>query len=255
MSIIHVAPGRRLPLGRRTSAIGRATVAEARRLVRIWQSFVRLMAFFGFAGLVGLGAGFFWFLTTLDRSEAATGAPADGIVALTGGSQRINDAVDLLVRGRGRRLLITGVNEKTSLTEIARLNPEGERLFDCCVDLDYRARNTIGNAIGTRRWVQRHGFRSLIIVTSNYHMPRTLVELGSALPSVRLVPHAVVTDQVNPDRWWYEPTTARLLLSEYAKYVVAVLRTKLERDPEHSRVAVLAGGRKPVAAVSTSLFP
>ena len=91
-----------------------------------------------------------------------------------------------------RRLLISGVNERTSRDEIARLNPGQRRLFDCCVDLDYRARNTIGNAIETRRWAERNRFHSLIVVTSTYHMPRTLVELDHALPGIRKVPYAVV---------------------------------------------------------------
>src|SRR5918994_4652147 len=127
-----------------------------------------------------LGAGFITFVATLDRYERDPGGRADGIVALTGGAQRIGDAIDLLAKGYGRRLLITGVNERTSRQEIARLNPGQRRFFDCCVDLDYRARNTIGNAIETRRWAERNRFRSLIIVTSAYHMPRTMVELNHA---------------------------------------------------------------------------
>ncbi len=196
--------------------------------------------------IIGLGTGFFVFVGTLDRNESPLPGKSDGIVALTGGSQRIGDAVDLLVKGHGRRLLISGVNEKTSREEIAKFNPEAQRLFACCVDLDYRARNTIGNAIETRRWASLHGFRSLIVVTSNYHMPRTLVELAKVLPDVHIVPHAVVAEQINPGHWWYDLTMARLLLSEYAKYVVAVFRTRIEGDPERSRMAVIVGGRKPV---------
>src|SRR5215217_8757267 len=139
------------------------------------------------------GFGFLAFVATLERYERDPQRRADAIVALTGGAQRIGDAIDLLAKGYGRRLLITGVNEKTSRDEIARFNPGQRRLFECCVDLDYRARNTIGNAIETRRWVRENGFQSLIIVTSNYHMPRTLVELDHALPGVRKTPYAVVT--------------------------------------------------------------
>ena len=106
------------------------------------------------------------FVYSLDRFERRPETRTDGIVALTGGAQRIGDAIDLLAKGYGSRLLISGVNERTSRDEIARLNPGQRRLFECCVDLDYRARNTIGNAIETRRWIERHRFRSLIVVTS-----------------------------------------------------------------------------------------
>lgn len=171
----------------------------------------------GFAALVAalcLGAGFVAFVRSLDAVEQPPVSRADSIVVLTGGSERIGDAIDLLAQGYGQRLLISGVNERTSRDEIARLNPGQRRLFACCVDLDYRARNTIGNAIETRRWMRRHGFRSVIVVTSNYHMPRTLIELDHVLPRARKVPHAVVPETVMRDTWWQHPGTARLLASE-----------------------------------------
>jgi len=186
------------------------------------------------------------FIYSLERVERPPAARADGIVALTGGSQRIGDAIDLLAQGYAKRLLISGVNERTSRLEIERLNPGQRQLFDCCVDLDYRARNTIGNAIETRRWAERNGFGSLIIVTSAYHMPRTMVELNHALPGLRKVPYSVVSPAVDPDAWWYSPSTARVLASEYAKLLIVWLRTRFESDPERSTVANLMSGGKPV---------
>jgi uncharacterized SAM-binding protein YcdF (DUF218 family) len=177
------------------------------------------------------GAGFIAFVATLDRDEQDPAGRADGIVALTGGAQRIGDAIDLLAKGYGRRLLITGVNERTSREEIARLNPRQRRLVDCCVDLDHRARNTIGNAAETRRWAERNDFRSLIVVTSNYHMPRTLIELRNVLPQGEKVPFAVVTEGTQADSWWKSPASTRLLASEYVKFLAAWARTKLRKDP------------------------
>ena len=184
-------------------------------------------------------AGFFVFVQAIARTERPPGTRTDGIVALTGGAQRIGDAIDLLARGYADRLLITGVNERTSRDEIARLNPGQRRLFDCCVDLDYQARNTVGNAIQTRRWIADNGFRSVIVVTSNYHMPRTLLELEHALPGVRKVPYAVVAGSADLRDWWRSPGTARLLASEYMKFATMWLRTRVERDPERSRVLTL----------------
>jgi len=201
--------------------------------------------------LVGFAAtaGFFAFVGSLDRFERSPVTSADGIVALTGGSQRIGDAIDLLAKGYGRRLLITGVNERTSRDEIARLNPGQRRLFDCCVDLDYRARNTIGNALETRRWMENQHFRSLIVVTSNYHMPRTLLELESALPGARKVPFAVVNDAVHPDAWWKSPATAKLLASEYVKFLAGWLRTRMDKDPEQ----ITAAAYRPVKIAAEPL--
>jgi uncharacterized SAM-binding protein YcdF (DUF218 family) len=159
--------------------------------------------------------------------EAAPSRNADGIVVLTGGALRISDALELLASGHGQRLLISGVNRMTRPNEIARLVPEHQRWFSCCVDLDHSSTNTIGNAIETRRWVEERQFKSLIVVTANYHMPRAMAELGHELPGVALVPYAVVSDRVRIENWWDNPATARLLILEYLKYIVARSRMVL----------------------------
>jgi uncharacterized SAM-binding protein YcdF (DUF218 family) len=170
------------------------------------------------------GAGFLWFVGSMPATEVSPTRDADGIVVLTGAALRISDALDLLAAGRGQRLLITGVNPATRTAEISRLMPEHRRLFNCCVDLDHSAINTIGNAVETRRWVQGRNFRSLIVVTSNFHMPRAMAELNHQLPGVTLVPFAVVSDKVRVEAWWESEATARLLFVEYLKYIVARAR-------------------------------
>jgi uncharacterized SAM-binding protein YcdF (DUF218 family) len=214
---------------------------------------VRIVGYAGLTVSLIAVAGFFVFVNSIDRTERAPAAHSDAIVALTGGAQRVGDAIDLLEKGYGKRLLITGVNERTSREQIARLNPGQRRLFECCVDLDYRARNTIGNAIETRRWMQGNGFRSLIVVTSNYHMPRTLIELDHVLPGARKVPYAVVTGSVDLDGWWRNPGTAKFLAYEYVKLLAVYFRTLFETDPEGSAAANFLGGREPVKMVAEPL--
>lgn len=199
-----------------------------------------------------LAVGFGFFVRDVLRPVPLAGARADAIVVLTGGSQRIADAIDLLAEGRGRRLLISGVNVRVTRDEMIRTSPEHRAWFECCIDLDYRARNTVGNAIETRRWLRGHDYRSVLVVTSAYHMPRSLVELSHALPGVRFLAHPVGLDTV-PAGWWRDPPTLRLLAVEYVKYVVASLRTRLESDPEHSRFAVVMGGRRPVTGAPLGL--
>jgi uncharacterized SAM-binding protein YcdF (DUF218 family) len=174
--------------------------------------------------VASFGGGFFWFVHLVQVGEAAPARNADGIVALTGGPFRINDALDLLAAGRGKRLLISGVNPLTRPGEISRLVPEHQRWFTCCVDIEHSATNTIGNAIETRRWVKARGFHSLIVVTANFHIPRAMAELEHELPDVALVPYPVVSDKVRVEAWWENPETARLLFLEYLKYIVAKVR-------------------------------
>jgi uncharacterized SAM-binding protein YcdF (DUF218 family) len=175
--------------------------------------------------------GFAWFVYHVPAEEIAIHSNSDGIVVLTGGASRIADAIELLAAGRGKRLLISGVHRTTSTTEIARINPRYQGLVACCVDLDYSAVNTVGNATETRRWARERGFTSLIVVTSAYHMPRTMAELAKQMPDTVLVPFPVVTEKLRNEPWWASAPTARLILSEYAKFVVAQLRMRIEPVP------------------------
>jgi uncharacterized SAM-binding protein YcdF (DUF218 family) len=157
---------------------------------------------------------------------------ADGIVVLTGGSSRVSDAMELLASGYGKRLLISGVHPTNAASDISRSlpdnsPPDNQTLLSCCVDLDRSAVNTRSNAAETRRWAHDRGFKSLIVVTSNYHMPRAIVELSHAMPDIALIPFAVVGDRWRDEPWWTSGTTLRLLLSEYAKYVAAEARVWL----------------------------
>jgi uncharacterized SAM-binding protein YcdF (DUF218 family) len=176
--------------------------------------------------LLVLTLGFLWFIWHVPANEAVLDRDADGIVVLTGGASRVADAIELLAAGHGRRLLISGVNRSTNRSEISRLNPEFAPVVRCCVDFD-RSLNTLGNAVETRRWTEAKGFHSLIVVTSNYHMPRALIEIGHQLPGVALVPFPVVTDKLRTEPWWGNMATARLLLLEYVKYMFANLRIRL----------------------------
>jgi uncharacterized SAM-binding protein YcdF (DUF218 family) len=172
--------------------------------------------------------GFFTFANGLPPNEIELSGSADGIVVLTGGASRIVDAVELLAANRGRRLLISGVNPTTTHGELIRKNPEFERLFVCRIDLGHAAMNTIGNAAETGNWVRAQKFRSLIVVTSGWHMPRALVEIAHELPDVKLIAYPVVSDRMREQPWWSDSNTIRLLLIEYTKYLASLLRVRLE---------------------------
>lgn len=173
-------------------------------------------------------AGFAVFVKDIPGAEVRPSGAADGIVVLTGAALRIADAVELLAEGRGKRLLVSGVHPATTSTELKKQIPDFARLSACCIDLGHEAQNTLGNAVETARWTKKHGFRSLIVVTSAWHMPRAILELERELPDVTLIRFPVVTDRMRDQSWWSDPQTARLLIYEYLKYLASLARVRLE---------------------------
>lgn len=130
---------------------------------------------------VAFAAGFAIFASHVSglKTPSDTGS-ADAIIVLTGGHSRIGPAVDLLRSGKGRRLLISGVNPVADLDDLRRATGGERALFSCCVDIDHAALDTVGNATESAKWMASHGYGSAIVVTNNYHMPRSLLELRRA---------------------------------------------------------------------------
>ncbi len=193
-----------------------------------WIGFLTMAV--GVVAALVLTVGFFWFAINISTDEPQVERKADGIVVLTGAASRIPDAIELLAAERGKRLLITGVHRATSATEIARLTPLYSKFFTCCIDLDRSALNTFGNALETKRWAREHNFNSLIVVTSNWHMPRAMAELAHQLPDVTLIAFPVLSEKVKTEPWWSSLETARFLFAEYLKYLFALARMSLDPD-------------------------
>lgn len=153
---------------------------------------------------------------------------ADAIVALTGGSlDRLREGVRLLRDGAGQRLLISGVNPAATDADIAQALEVEEKLLACCIDLGRSAVDTIGNAAETAQWAKAREYDTLILVTEDYHMPRSLLELRIAMPEVRLIPYPVSSRTTRPEVWRNEPRVAGKLAAEYLKLLTIQAREAL----------------------------
>ncbi|MGZ3377940.1 MAG: YdcF family protein [Phenylobacterium sp.] len=174
-------------------------------------------------------AGLFAFAGRVQQSTPSPEpAAADGIVALTGANsnERIAAAVQLLADHRGRRVLVSGVNREVSREQLRVASGSVRRLYDCCVDLGFTAADTVGNARETAEWTKAMRFSSLTIVTSDYHMPRAMLELRAVLrpPAVTLQTYAVPTQALKTRHWWRSPGAVRLMVVEYSKYLAILGR-------------------------------
>ena len=204
------------------------TAAPARRGRGLLRGLGRAVLAAIAAAVIGLAVGFIAFVTDVSVTRPPPTIQADGIVVLTGGSARIDAALHLLAAHRASRLLISGVNPAVDSSAIAgTVDPDLTSVIACCVDLGHQARDTIGNAAETRDWVRQHHYGSLIVVTSDYHMPRTLAELADALPDVTLTPYPISNPDLHLTDWWNEPEAFALLLREYGKYLLAAARLAL----------------------------
>ena len=183
------------------------------------------------------------------RVQQSTPAPppqaADGIVVLTGAAsrERIAAAITLLTDNYGKRVLVSGVNRDLTREDVRNVSNAVKRLYDCCVDLGFSALDTVGNARETSDWAKAMRFKSLIVVTADYHMPRAMLELRALLEpqGVVLQTYPVATSVLNARRWWRSPAATRLLVVEYCKYL-AILGRELvlslgPRDHGHDPAA------------------
>lgn len=190
-----------------------------------------VLALLSVAYLIGLSI----FIADIPRSPPSPVPQVDGIVVLTGGPERIQQSVSLLTAGSGTRLLISGVDQGVSLDDIRSLERVDSPLFDCCIDIGRIAKDTIGNATETAAWAHQNGYGSLLVVTSAYHLPRATQELRYTMPNLTLQGFPVHQASVHLDRWYLYPGSARLLIAEYTKYLLTLVRLRWLEKPTPAR--------------------
>ncbi|MBX8784487.1 YdcF family protein [Ochrobactrum sp. GRS2] len=184
-----------------------------------------------FSLIVALGIGFVIFSEHVSNLQAPTAdQKADAIIVLTGGKSRIEVALELLAEKRGERLLISGVHPSTKREALQRVTRTDPALFACCVDLDRTALNTIGNAVESAKWIKQHNYKRIFIVTNNYHIPRSILELSRQVGNVELLPYPVINSDLKNNNWMRQGDTLRVLFTEYVKYIGALAHISLSQN-------------------------
>lgn len=171
--------------------------------------------------------GLLYFVSLVPIKPAISTSKSDAIVVLTGGDKRIEKGFILLKNNKANKLFITGVNDKIKLSNISQIEK-----FQSILDFDYKskvylginAQNTQGNALETKQWIsEAENIKSIILVTANYHMPRSLLEFHKALPYIKIIPYPVFPEGFKIHSWWKHKSSSLLLMNEYKKYIFIMI--------------------------------
>lgn len=176
--------------------------------------------------------GFIYFISIIPQENPSITPHAQAIIVLTGGSKRISEAVELLNRNQADLLFISGVGGGANVTSTLILSgtlPDNIYKFYDNIQLGYEAETTKENASEVANWIKRRHINSILLVTSNYHLPRSLLELKSKISDVSISSHCVFPYNVKIDSWWNHRGTLKLVFLEYNKYITAYLRILMEK--------------------------
>ena len=168
--------------------------------------------------------GLIWFASLVNRAPKDVTTVTEALIVLTGGTERVAAAVDLMKQEKAEKLLISGVNKKVDWVLLAQtINELPEQLADK-ITLGQVACNTRQNALESKDWLERNKFRSVRLVTASYHMPRSMSEFKDVMPDITIIPHPIFPQTVKHNEWWKWPGTFALISSEYMKFLIVAVK-------------------------------
>ena len=169
------------------------------------------------------------FVLTLPRAPK-TIPNVDGIVVTTGGQARVEAGLQLLRQEIAPHLLLTGVGEgitKQMIASSLNLSEADKEVLACCVDLEFQALDTPGNAIATKSWAERHQIKTYLLVTSDYHMPRAMLEFTKQMPDHIIISYPITAPYLAQKAWYDDWQSLRLYSREFLKYMIRCLTIQL----------------------------
>ena len=155
------------------------------------------------------------------------------IVILTGGANRIKDGLKIIeyfknLKNINYKILVSGTGvgfTKSSLKK--KLGPNfNSQLIQCCIDLDGISKNTLTNATETFKWTIKNDIKEFILITSNYHMPRAILEFKNVMPNLKIYTYVITPKKHDIENWLSSYQTFSLVFTEYCKFIIAGLRIK-----------------------------
>ncbi len=168
-------------------------------------------------------SGMVFFAWQINHFSSPSDEKTDAIIVLTGGKNRISEAVKLYEAGKGLRLFISGVDKDISLNNI--VSTQQVNISDATnVDIGHEASNTVENAQETSEWINKNDIKSIRLVTSNYHILRSLIEFREFNPQTKIIIHPVYSENIEK-KWWTSWQTFSLIFKEYNKFICAYLRS------------------------------
>lgn len=174
-------------------------------------------------------AGLLCFAALVNKKPADEDTKTEAIVALTGGTERLSTAVNLLKQGKAQKLLISGVNRKVDWMNLAQTIDELPSEVNDKIVLGHVARNTTENALESLAWMKKNGYTSMRLVTASYHMPRSYSEFKNVMPDITILPHPVFPQTFKHADWWKWRGSTALIVSEYTKFLFVSLRNLFPR--------------------------
>ncbi len=180
--------------------------------------------FIFFLMAIALIAGLFRFAALVNRTPEDMVTETDALIVLTGGTERVAVAVDLLKQKKAGKLLISGVNKNVNMGLLVQTVDKLPEDLAGNITLGHVACNTRQNALESKDWTDRNGFRSVRLVTASYHMPRSLSEFRNVMPDVKIIPHPVFPQTVKHEEWWKWRGTFMLITEEYIKFLIVTVK-------------------------------
>ena len=168
--------------------------------------------------------GLIWFASLVNQAPQDTSTITQALIVLTGGTERVAAAVDLLKQGKAEKLLISGVNKKVDWVLLAQTVDELPNDLADKIVLGHVACNTRQNALESKDWLERNRFQSVRLVTASYHMPRSMSEFKNVMPDMKIISHPIFPQTVKHNEWWKWPGTFALIVSEYMKFLFVSIK-------------------------------